>query len=254
MTPEQWLRRLQAEGGALEAQSLRLILRTFTAIDDGPLIAALAQALLSPNPAQRLQAREYLQSLASSLYPALPADLLTLTRSGVSLGAEAGAGMLTAEAGAFVPAVVAEVASETEMRLRALWGDARAEHSSRVGKIITRALSAGGRYPVRQELERALKVGRVQAQTIALTETSRTLNEAQARTTERAIDQLDLSVVKVWRAASDARTRPSHSRVNGEERPWAKAFSNGLQRPHAPGAPAKEVVRCRCVMLTRVKD
>ena len=53
---------------------------------------------------------------------------------------------------------------------------------------------------------------------------------------------------KVWLAISDSVTRDSHSRVNGERRKLRpdEAFSNGLLYPNQKGAPAEEVINCRC--------
>ena len=52
-----------------------------------------------------------------------------------------------------------------------------------------------------------------------------------------------------WSAARDEFTRESHARVDGEEVEIGKAFSNGLKHPSEPGAPAEEVINCRCVAV-----
>lgn len=54
---------------------------------------------------------------------------------------------------------------------------------------------------------------------------------------------------KVWRAANDARTRPSHQQADNQARKLADPFDVGgvsMDAPHEPGAPAGEVVNCRC--------
>lgn len=56
-------------------------------------------------------------------------------------------------------------------------------------------------------------------------------------------------VEKVWRATSDARTRPSHIEASGQVRAFNEDFDVGgirMSHPHADGAPAGEVVNCRC--------
>lgn len=58
---------------------------------------------------------------------------------------------------------------------------------------------------------------------------------------------------KGWLATRDARTRPSHAEANGQVVGIDEPFQVGgveMMRPHAPGAPAGEVVNCRCVMLS----
>ena len=60
-------------------------------------------------------------------------------------------------------------------------------------------------------------------------------------------------VVKQWDAALDARTRESHTVVDGEIRELDEAFSNGLQYPGDPAGGAAEVVNCRCALLQRAR-
>lgn len=58
-------------------------------------------------------------------------------------------------------------------------------------------------------------------------------------------------VEKSWLAANDARTRPSHQAADGQTVPFAEPFDVGgvrMMRPHDVGAPAGEVVNCRCVL------
>jgi GNAT superfamily N-acetyltransferase len=57
---------------------------------------------------------------------------------------------------------------------------------------------------------------------------------------------------KTWLATSDARTRPTHQTANGQTVPFDKPFDVGgysMMQPHALGAPAKEVVNCRCTVV-----
>lgn len=60
-------------------------------------------------------------------------------------------------------------------------------------------------------------------------------------------------VVKQWDSTLDARTRPSHQRVDGEIRELDKAFSNGLDFPGDPAGGAAEVCNCRCALLQRAR-
>jgi hypothetical protein len=60
-------------------------------------------------------------------------------------------------------------------------------------------------------------------------------------------------VVKQWDSTLDARTRPSHQRVDGEIRELDKVFSNGLDFPGDPAGGAAEVCNCRCALLQRAR-
>lgn len=53
---------------------------------------------------------------------------------------------------------------------------------------------------------------------------------------------------KIWVAVMDDATRDSHAMTDGEEVPIDHAFSNGLDYPSDPSAPAEEVINCRCVI------
>lgn len=60
-------------------------------------------------------------------------------------------------------------------------------------------------------------------------------------------------VVKQWDSALDARTRPSHAKVDGEIRELDEPFSNGLMYPGDPAGGAAEVCNCRCALLQRAR-
>lgn len=59
---------------------------------------------------------------------------------------------------------------------------------------------------------------------------------------------------RIWSAANDVHTRETHRSVDGERRPAGERFSNGLLYPLESGAPASEVVNCRCIELPYLKD
>ena len=56
--------------------------------------------------------------------------------------------------------------------------------------------------------------------------------------------EVDLPLNK--HAILDRKTRPSHSRLDGDAIPMKSKFKNGLRYPGDPQGEAKEVVRCRC--------
>jgi hypothetical protein len=81
------------------------------------------------------------------------------------------------------------------------------------------------------------------ATTIARTETVGALNEgAWIKATGSGIFR-----AKRWIDQRDGKVRPSHRTAASDGWiPIDQPHSNGLQYPHAPGAPAKEVIHCRC--------
>lgn len=58
---------------------------------------------------------------------------------------------------------------------------------------------------------------------------------------------------KTWVATLDSRTRDSHARLHGEERPMDEEFSNGLMYPGDENGDPSEVWNCRCTMNQHVK-
>jgi len=84
------------------------------------------------------------------------------------------------------------------------------------------------------------------ANTIARTETVGALNEGQwVAATERGVMRS-----KRWLSQQDGRVRDSHVAAEGDG--WIgidSQFSNGLTYPHEAGAPADEVINCRCTLL-----
>lgn len=57
-----------------------------------------------------------------------------------------------------------------------------------------------------------------------------------------------------WSASLDVHTRETHRAVDGERRPIDQRFSNGLLHPLETGAPAGEVVNCRCLELPYMRE
>ncbi len=91
-------------------------------------------------------------------------------------------------------------------------------------------------------------IARSRAQTIATTET----HAAATFGSDAAVEATGLTVTRVWLAAEDDRTRPSHAAADGQRRAKDKPFRVGgalLDRPGDPNAPASETIRCRCVLL-----
>jgi hypothetical protein len=63
--------------------------------------------------------------------------------------------------------------------------------------------------------------------------------------------QSDVVTKKLWRSANQSRTRKSHKKANGQEKPLDEPFEVGddeLMHPGDPNGSAKEIVNCRCTM------
>lgn len=99
------------------------------------------------------------------------------------------------------------------------------------------------------------------AETIARTEGQRAVSLARQEALEQAVEQLDIpreSVVRVWRATQDARTRDTHAEMDGQERGLEEPFESPsgalLMYPGDPDASIEEVANCRCVLLHEFRD
>lgn len=63
-----------------------------------------------------------------------------------------------------------------------------------------------------------------------------------------------------WLATDDQRTRPDHVEADNQLQPWGEPFRLGpgglvlMMHPHAAGAPANQVVNCRCVELLEIEN
>lgn len=85
-----------------------------------------------------------------------------------------------------------------------------------------------------------------QGRKVAQTERNRVQSEGRYDAGKEAVE-MDIPIKKRWSTKFD-NSRPTHIKVNREEVPLDKPFSNGLMFPGDPNAPAKEVCNCRCVM------
>lgn len=101
------------------------------------------------------------------------------------------------------------------------------------------------------------------AETIARTETLRVLNQARVEAVAQTVEQAEINraqVRRIWRATQDPRTRDTHAAMDGQARGIDEPFESPsgalLMMPGDPslGAPASEIVNCRCVLLLEVAD
>lgn len=118
---------------------------------------------------------------------------------------------------------------------------------------ISRGIASSLPYSdIARNISNVSKAPLSRAKTIARTEGHR-IQQTSSRDAQEAAKKKGADVVKQWDAALDARTRPSHARVDGEIRELDEKFSNGLMFPGDPNGGAAEVVNCRCTSNTRAR-
>jgi HK97 family phage portal protein len=114
------------------------------------------------------------------------------------------------------------------------------------------SLAAGeGREALIKRVQETYKgVNKFRAGMIARTE----VHNATQNGTLEGYKQAGFSI-KIWVSVLDGATRgndpgdgANHIVMDGEERPIGQVFSNGLMVPGETGAPASEVINCRCVI------
>jgi len=122
-----------------------------------------------------------------------------------------------------------------------------------IRKSLSGDLSDGeGRigYRLSQDLEKAgAKISKWRARVIARTEVNGAFNAGQDFGMQKMSQDLGLEYTKTWLATADNRTRDAHYNMNGKTIPREASFIVGgeeMDRPHAIGASAANVVNCRC--------
>ena len=138
------------------------------------------------------------------------------------------------------------------------------EMGARKGRFVNRTLSdmlketmrealtpdAEGKIPTIEGISKRVKetfnVERNQARTIARTEVGAAANGSM-------MEFYDIEGITKhsWLTARDGNVRDTHQ-IDGETVPVGQSFSNGLMMPQDPGAPAEEVINCRCTTVPEV--
>lgn len=115
-------------------------------------------------------------------------------------------------------------------------------------RLATGATSTNLRVALREvlpelteDLRRVFGNVDARASAIARTETGKAVNGGRTATMKASG-----VTYHEWSDSGDSVVRESHVHVDGEVRAIGESFSNGLAYPHEPGAPAAEVVNCRC--------
>lgn len=99
------------------------------------------------------------------------------------------------------------------------------------------------------------------SEVIARTEALRSVHEGAKEAFDQAVDagRIDANrLERKWVTARDARVRDTHRAMNGQTTSHDGVFTSGagnaLRYPGDPAAPAEEVIQCRCVVVTRIKE
>ena len=99
---------------------------------------------------------------------------------------------------------------------------------------------------------------RFRSETIARTEALGVVHAANDEAFRQAVDDQLIDGTQIerkWRTASDERVRPTHAAANGQVRGLNEPFLVGGSQLRYPGdsrGPAKEIIRCRCTVTTRL--
>lgn len=103
---------------------------------------------------------------------------------------------------------------------------------------------------------------KLRGDTIARTEAMESLNASQQEAMEQTLDKTiytDQDVEREWKATLDNRVRDSHAAMNhqkvkGLQTPFVTPDGYKMRYPHdrSLGAPASEIINCRCIQLVRL--
>jgi len=125
-----------------------------------------------------------------------------------------------------------------------VWGDVQ-------GKVNQSLLTGMSNVDLQKEVKKITGYSASRAEAIARTETMSAYNGGLEEGA-MAMPLEHRPVAKEWLATSDSRTRKTHKAANGQVVGMEEMFDVGgrsMSRPQASGAPADEVVNCRCTML-----
>ncbi len=96
-------------------------------------------------------------------------------------------------------------------------------------------------------------IARFRARAIAVTETHNAAMFANITSTRQADRELDLGLLKVWEPVIDNDTRDDHRDMLSHPAILLDELfdvaGNAMDRPGDPGAPAEQVINCRCALV-----
>ena len=142
----------------------------------------------------------------------------------------------------------------------------RALRDKRFDRIVKKAI-ADGKPIAKADVDRitgryADRLLNYRGEVIARTEMIAALHAGQYEGMRQLIDTGKVradQVTKVWSATGDGRTRDTHLAMNGQtvrfDRPFVSPSGAQMRYPHdeSLGAPADEIIQCRCTATYRVR-
>lgn len=129
--------------------------------------------------------------------------------------------------------------------------------AARIAAVIRHGTNEGATTPEIAKRIQAIgeMLSRPDAARIARTEVHGMFGYASNRTAEEIADP-DL-MVREWVSVEDERTRETHDAANGQQQEFGTPFDVGgyaLMYPGDPSGPAHEIINCRCVAVTVLRD
>lgn len=135
----------------------------------------------------------------------------------------------------------------------------------RMDGVLSRAIASD--EPLAQDIvERMVDAYRrnylaYRAETIARTESLRTVSQARQEANKQVVDSVGIDhsrVERTWHSTSDHRTRDAHIDMDGQtvgmDEPFVDGDGNQLMYPGDPSAPGETTINCRCTFTIRLKD
>jgi hypothetical protein len=140
----------------------------------------------------------------------------------------------------------------------------RKTRDKRYDKMVTRAIFA--KKPISANDARKILTGmennllRNRGERIARTELLGAVHAGKHEGLEQMVDKGEIdrsAIVNIWDSSSDRDTRDTHRAADGQERGQGETFNVGGYSMRYPGdrslgAPAKEIINCRCFLRQRI--
>lgn len=238
--------------------------------------------------ARNIRAEQWLQNKSGTLITAIVEDQRSAIKNALTAGMQAGrnprsialdvVGRVEKSTGKRIGGVIGLTTQQSSFvgnaRKELLSGDpqslrsylARTRRDKRFDRTVLKAIETGEAIPdsvIAKMLTRyEATLLKIRGDTIARTEAMESLNAAQQEAMEQTLEKTDYTdqdVERVWRSASDARVRDNHramngQAVNGTETPFITPDGYSLKYPgdRSLGAPASEIINCRCIQLIRL--